>query len=706
MRYTSFHLLVIAKTLFFTVIVAFHLPRQQTKRVYPSNSSCTSNLIVVRGSTFESISKHLNHDNDEDTRRKFIYSTMCDGTQWRRKHSHTRFMSGSNEETPSVGDLERNDEGPSKDDMEKGIIPPKEFIQTLHELSINQLLILLEKYNITIPPGATKDQLVDILIRSQLKNVNQNRRVKDEEQIPLWEQRRRQRLEQSVYTNTSATTNTNQPRRRSKSSSHSSSLPKMKQRPQRRERNYDSFKWDDVDLESTSRIAKRLGSTAANAAKYATNDFSNRMKHIVKTIYDPKDVVDENGIRDARWKYVYKNVEMTKDDMRQKQRQRNTAFKTNRRTMKRSLDKNGKNEYPGVKTTRTTTDARKNNDSVSSSVVNALPPILNDTEYFPDISNKFSKHGKNPTITNVTQNATDPVTNQRDTRRKDRQSYDAKKKVYSVYPIKEGDQEQKELEDLYGEAIVSAIDTVGEFVADVTEGRYWGNTTGIGSSVSSNRTTSKTMKESSSTSKPHKKRYWRDRLTERVDYALGVHEDGKYYRSWQDQLEREKSQERGNDAVSIFYGRQKKDRGPKRPVAFWEEDGSLMSLFFGRTPDGKTLSLSKLFERENSVNICTTIFKSSFKTFLAIFSYLCRWASCRGALPQPIVVFLLAASALSAPKRRRLMTMGITLIALRTLAEIIHGYIYGNEDWEDEEVYFDDERGGKEGAEEWEGDGL
>ena len=411
------------------------------------------------------------------------------------------------------------------------------------------------------------------------------------------------------------------------------------------------------------------------------------------------------------WEYVSKNVDHT-DEIRRRPRQKSISRKSNRRSIKRSiiLDKDG-NYGTSAKTTRGANMSRNSNNSSqveTSDALNALPSVMNNVEYLPDLSvNSNSPRNLNtPTMVNATQNATVGATKQRVIKR-DRQSYDAKKKIYSVYPVKDDDGEHRELEDLYGEAIVNAIDTVGEFVADVTEGKYWGNNTGLGSDVSTNQTVLTKTKENNTTSKPHKKRYWRDRLTERVDYALGVNEDGKYYKSWQDQLERQKLRERGNDAVSIFYGRQKKNRGPKKPVAFWEEDGSLMSLFFGRTPDGRTLTLSKLFERENSVNICTAIFKSSFKTFLAILSYLCRWASCRGALPQPIVVFYyLAASALSAPKRRRLMTIGITLVALRTVAEIIHGYVYGNEDWEDDEPYSDDERADREGTEKWEADRL
>ena len=59
-------------------------------------------------------------------------------------------------------------------------------------------------------------------------------------------------------------------------------------------------------------------------------------------------------------------------------------------------------------------------------------------------------------------------------------------------------------------------------------------------------------------------------------------------------------------------------------------------------------------------------------------------------MPQPIVVFFLFAAAISAPSKRRFTTVGVTLVALRTAAEALHGYIYGNEDWDDDRMYIDD----------------
>lgn len=46
------------------------------------------------------------------------------------------------------------------------------------------------------------------------------------------------------------------------------------------------------------------------------------------------------------------------------------------------------------------------------------------------------------------------------------------------------------------------------------------------------------------------------------------------------------------------------------------------------------------------------------------------------------MVFFLAASALSAPRNRKLLTVSITLVLLRTLAEVLHGYV--DNDWDDD----------------------
>jgi hypothetical protein len=114
---------------------------------------------------------------------------------------------------------------------------------------------------------------------------------------------------------------------------------------------------------------------------------------------------------------------------------------------------------------------------------------------------------------------------------------------------------------------------------------------------------------SNRTKKIGKKRYWRDRLEERLDYALGIHQDGKLYNKWQDRMEREVATEPsnyddddddGDDPLSIMTGRsprqhlgyRSKKKGNK---AFWEQDGNLFAILFGNSnAREKKLSFTKV----------------------------------------------------------------------------------------------------------------
>jgi hypothetical protein len=175
---------------------------------------------------------------------------------------------------------------------------------------------------------------------------------------------------------------------------------------------------------------------------------------------------------------------------------------------------------------------------------------------------------------------------------------------------------------MYGKVAADAIDSVGNLMTDVVEGKYWDSNTNSNQRKRRNQNQNSNGDNcdngdgdsESDTSQSHyqngrgksfqkrsrkRKRHWRDRLAEKFDYALGVHEEGKYYQTWEEKLERQKRSEVGNDPVSIFYGNQKRDHGPKKNVAFWDEDGSLMSLLFGRSPTGQKLLAFKV-----SVALC------------------------------------------------------------------------------------------------------
>lgn len=199
--------------------------------------------------------------------------------------------------------------------------------------------------------------------------------------------------------------------------------------------------------------------------------------------------------------------------------------------------------------------------------------------------------------------------------RQQRNPSNTTKKVYSAYPK---DSEILDFEELYGSTAAGAIDSIGEFLADVAGGDYSRGATTRKRRSSANETTLGghdkerlwKKRESRRERYPHsnrpKRRYWKDRLAERVDYALGVHEDGKYYRSWQQQLDRKKAEEvDGNDPVSIFYDTNQKVRRRKNNAPFWEQDGNLVSVLFGRTPSGKELTFNV---RVPLIRFCSKVF--------------------------------------------------------------------------------------------------
>jgi hypothetical protein len=83
----------------------------------------------------------------------------------------------------------------------------------------------------------------------------------------------------------------------------------------------------------------------------------------------------------------------------------------------------------------------------------------------------------------------------------------------------------------------------------------------------------------------------------------------------------------------------------------------------------------------------TNMLSSVVKGGLLVASYLFRWASVKGTIPQPVVVLAVASVTASARPGQRVRMVAFTLLALRTFGELIHGYIYGNQNWDDANEY-------------------
>ncbi|EJK59226.1 hypothetical protein THAOC_20580 [Thalassiosira oceanica] len=241
---------------------------------------------------------------------------------------------------------------------------------------------------------------------------------------------------------------------------------------------------------------------------------------------------------------------------------------------------------------------------------------------------------------------------------------------------------------------------------------------------------------------------WRDRLRRKFDAALGLetqasssHGEGSspYYDSWRTHVseldDKHKDRLRTEKEASMSRTTNNSDPGynddqppnnrrarqrirrkpastreqqpasstadensfrPSRPprsrldeVPMWREKGTLASLLFDTQPrvDGdrrKRQRLSLLespFGRNHTV---TSLFVYISRSILTALAVMCRWASVRGSIPQPIVVTTAFAATASARSGNRLLALFLTLLGLRLVGEVLHSGLYGNEYWEDE----------------------
>jgi hypothetical protein len=264
--------------------------------------------------------------------------------------------------------------------------------------------------------------------------------------------------------------------------------------------------------------------------------------------------------------------------------------------------------------------------------------------------------------------------------RRDASSKRPKRRIYSPY------KEESTIEDDR-----DVVDRFGDFFADAADRVFWDDYDG-------SATPKKRSKNKSAASAKNKTeavaRHWKDRLEERFDSMLGIHEDGALYNKWEQQMAEDRRNEGGNDAFSVAQGLKPKPRGVfgrrrKYDKPIWEEEGNLISLLFGRSSSGGSLLFERLLDH-NSGSLLN-FFESVLRSFLLVASYLSRWATVRGAIPQPLVVFGLISAGICARPRRRLRTIAITLLALRTAGELVHGYVFGEQGWEDEEDYEDED---------------
>lgn len=225
---------------------------------------------------------------------------------------------------------------------------------------------------------------------------------------------------------------------------------------------------------------------------------------------------------------------------------------------------------------------------------------------------------------------------------------------------------------------VDGLDRLGDFVANSVDSFLWGS--------EREKVTASPNESPSQSSKRRRSGNWKDKMEEQFDYLLGIHEDGDYYNRWIND-EDDKRQSTDSTEGVPNTGRRKARSGKKRQPyekPIWEEEGSLLSMLFG-TDDGRGQRKDMFYQSPSTfgsgsvVKIIQTLLRSA----TLVTSGVCRWASVRGSLPQPIVVIGVLSSVLSSRPGSRIRNLIFAVLALRAVAELLHGYTNDDTDFWD-----------------------
>jgi hypothetical protein len=528
---------------------------------------------------------------------------------------------------------------------------------------IADLLRELDERNIRYPPTATRLDLEELLV--QRTSVEGNGNYTQE----LWQQQQQQQPPAGVNEQQQLTPRA---RRRAKSRKQQEQSP-----------------WRTILRQGQKVIPvavwETLPKTIASTTSRTVNRAARKARRVSRQAVELFTVdVDEDGVRDVDYEYLYKEERIPKLPV-DVTAQRITTEETELHPKRRRGPRDPLPTPPKRRQRDRDRPARSRPVRTRSSRGVTPPPPQNQPQ--PPLQTAFLL----PPSTKLDGNSNhvSPKSEQQDPRkpprsaRREATSKRPKRRIYSPYK-----EESSTLEDDR-----DVVDRFGDFFADAADRVLWDDYDG--SATPKKRSNANTKKKSAASSKNKTEaRHWKDRLEEQFDSMLGIHEDGGFYNKWEQQMGEDRRNEGGNDAFSVAQGRKPKPSGVfgrrrKYDKPIWEEEGNLISLLFGRSSSGGSLLFERLLDH-NSGSLLN-FFESVFRSFLLVASYVSRWATVRGAIPQPLVVFGLISAGICARPRRRLRTIVITLLALRTAGELVHGYVYGEQGWEDEEDFEDED---------------
>ncbi|CAB9530444.1 expressed unknown protein [Seminavis robusta] len=386
---------------------------------------------------------------------------------------------------------------------------------------------------------------------------------------------------------------------------------------------------------------------------------------------------DENGIRDVEFEYVTKTPDSSKDviiDVPAEPVEDRTSNRYTKRERYASRARAAANT--GGYQTRPARSGRERNEyrtpqggsDAPATKQNHKPSSVRN----PAVSSSLFRLP--PAKSTGTQGREGNSASKTRRRRRTSSANDGSRRVYSPYD--ENDPSSQVYRD--------AIDRFGEFFVSATDTILWGNEEDDEDSNEENSTSAtKPGKGGKARAGRKQSANWRDRMEERFDSMMGIHDQGAYYNRWTSQEELDEDEAGGHDAFSVAQGRAPKRRRRKKfyEKPFWEEN-NLFSTLLGKSPPSY----------DGGVGNILPFIKTGAKTLIIATTNACEWASVRGSLPQPVVVVGVTSCVLSARPGKRLLTLVLSLVAFRIFGELIHEGLHGGEDWE-EDGYDDDDDG-------------
>jgi hypothetical protein len=514
---------------------------------------------------------------------------------------------------------------------------------------IDDLIKELDRQSLRYPPTATRADLEDILNSTPQPSPSPSRYGRQPKDPDLAEKLRK---------------------RASRSRQQELEMSSWQRALQHSQRTISNVLLESLPAKVDS-ATKRVSSKASRAADRAAR----RARQVSRQAKDYF-TVDENGVRDVPFQYVYQEERPRPINIRFRPVDTDMMFYRASPTLRPRARPRPPSSSPSGRPHTPTSGATAATTAQSSPLFRGVPRLLPVSSAYKEGS--FSQP---PPSSNPGSHSSEHG------QRKNR-------KVYSPYS-KDNIWDEKD-----------AFDRFGDFLADTADKVMWGKYD-LSQQPSERGADRQTAEPESKTPKPHSKkqspaeyRHWKDRLEERFDTMLGIHEKGEYYKKWTDREIDDHRQESGGDVFSFARGEQlrrnRRSKQQKYEKPIWEEEGSLISLLFGRTPAGGSLLYEKLLDTKSGSIL--NVFRAGAKSFLLVGSYLCRWASVRGALPQPVVVLGVFTAGICAHPRRRLRTVAISLIVLRTVGELLHGYLVGDQEWNEDDASSDSSGSDYEGA--------